>query len=78
VTRADTQPETRLESECRPLSGCITCSDEGIPMRVLQVDEARALALCEDAGGARSTVEIALVDAAPGDHVLVHAGTAIA
>jgi hydrogenase maturation factor len=47
-------------------------------MRVLEVDEARGLALCEDAGGARSTVEIALVDAGPGDEVLVHAGTAIA
>ena len=58
--------------------GCITCGDEGIVMRVLQVDETRALALCETAGGERSTVEIALVDAGPGDDVLVHAGTAIA
>jgi hydrogenase maturation factor len=58
--------------------GCITCGDEGIPMRVLAVDEERALALCETAGGERSTVEIALVDAGPGDEVLVHAGTAIA
>ena len=58
--------------------GCITCGDEGIVMRVLQVDEARGLALCETAGGERSTVEIALVDAGPGDDVLVHAGTAIA
>ena len=58
--------------------GCITCGDEGIPMRVIEVDETRGLALCETAGGERSTVEIALVDAAPGDQVLVHAGTAIA
>ncbi|MDQ1741473.1 MAG: HupF/HypC family [Pseudonocardiales bacterium] len=58
--------------------GCITCGDEGIPMRVLAIDEARALALCETAAGERSTVEIALVDAGPGDEVLVHAGTAIA
>jgi hypothetical protein len=58
--------------------GCITCGDEGIVMRVLQVDETRGLALCETAGGERSTVEIALVDAGPGDDVLVHAGTAIA
>jgi len=58
--------------------GCITCGDEGIPMRVLEVDEVRALALCETEAGERSTVEIALVDAGPGDHVLVHAGTAIA
>jgi hydrogenase maturation factor len=47
-------------------------------MRVIEVDEIRALALCETAAGERSTVEIALVDAGPGDEVLVHAGTAIA
>ena len=58
---------------------CITCSDEAVPVRVLRIDEARELALCEDARGARSSVEIALVDpVAPGDTVLVHAGTAIA
>ncbi len=47
-------------------------------MRVIQVDEERCLALCEAESGERSTVEIALVDAVPGDEVLVHAGTAIA
>ncbi len=47
-------------------------------MRVIEVDEARGLALCATAEGERSTVEIALVDAGPGDEVLVHAGTAIA
>ena len=62
----------------RDPDGCITCGDEGIVMRVIEVDETRALALCETAGGERSTVEIALVDAGPGDDVLVHAGTAIA
>ena len=57
---------------------CITCSDEGVPMRVVRTDEARALALCEDEAGARSSVEIALVDGvAPGDVLLVHAGTAL-
>ncbi len=56
---------------------CITCGDDGVPMRVLRVDEARALALCEDGDGARSSVEIALVDAAVGDTLLVHAGTAL-
>jgi hydrogenase assembly chaperone HypC/HupF len=57
---------------------CITCSDEGVPMRVVRTDEARALALCEDEAGARSSVEIALVDGvAPGDTLLVHAGTAL-
>jgi hydrogenase maturation factor len=56
---------------------CITCGDDGVPMRVLRVDEARGLALCEDDAGARSSIEIALVDAAPGDRLLVHAGTAL-
>ena len=59
-------------------SACITCGDEGIPMRVIEVDEIRALALCETAAGERSTVEIALVDGvADGDSLLVHAGTAL-
>jgi hydrogenase maturation factor len=57
---------------------CITCSDEGIPMRVERVDDARGLALCSADDGAKSTVEIALVDVTPGDRVLVHAGVALA
>lgn len=58
---------------------CITCGDDGVPMRVVDVDAGRLLALCEDEEtGDRSSVEIALVDAAPGDTVLVHAGTALA
>ncbi|MDW5593860.1 HypC/HybG/HupF family hydrogenase formation chaperone [Conexibacter stalactiti] len=56
---------------------CITCGDDGVPMRVLRIDAARGLALCEDAEGAHSSVEIALVDAGPGDTLLVHAGTAL-
>ena len=74
-----TDSEVSSDAACRrDPHGCITCGDEGIPMRVIVVDEARALALCETAGGERSTGEIALVDAGPGDEVLVHAGTAIA
>jgi hydrogenase assembly chaperone HypC/HupF len=58
---------------------CITCGDDGVPMRVVRVDDARVLALCEDDDGARSTVEIALVaPPEPGDMLLVHAGTALA
>jgi hydrogenase expression/formation protein HypC len=56
---------------------CITCGDDGVPMRVLRIDEPRALALCEGEDGGRSSVEIALVDAAVGDTLLVHAGTAL-
>jgi hydrogenase expression/formation protein HypC len=58
---------------------CITCSDEAIAMTVVRVDEERALALCEDERGARTSVEIALVEpVSPGDVLLVHAGTALA
>jgi hydrogenase expression/formation protein HypC len=57
---------------------CITCGDEGIPMRVLRIDEDRGLALCENEAGEQSTVEIALVEVERGDSVLVHAGVALA
>jgi hydrogenase maturation factor len=57
---------------------CITCSDEGIPMQVERIDAERGLALCAAESGAKSTVEIALVDVEPGDRVLVHAGVALA
>jgi hydrogenase assembly chaperone HypC/HupF len=57
---------------------CITCSDEGVPMRVERIDAARALALCSTEDGTKSTVEIALVEpVAPGDRLLVHAGVAL-
>ena len=47
-------------------------------MRVLEVDERRELALCENEAGGHATVEIALVaPVARGDALLVHAGTAI-
>ena len=58
---------------------CITCADDGVAMTVVAVDDVRGLALCEDGGGARSSVEVALVGPlAPGARLLVHAGTAIA
>jgi len=65
-------------SFCEPEHGCITCGDHAVAMRVLRVDETRVLALCEDGEGERSSVEIGLVEpVAPGDELLVHAGTAI-
>ncbi|WCB95127.1 hypothetical protein DSM104299_03869 [Baekduia alba] len=63
---------------CHDAHHCITCGDDGVPERVLAVDEARGLALCERDDGGHESVEIALV--APlsvGDSVLVHAGTAL-
>jgi hydrogenase assembly chaperone HypC/HupF len=63
---------------CSDPDHCITCADEGVPMTVVRVDVERMLALCEDDAGARSTVEIALVEPVePGDVLLVHAGTAL-
>jgi hydrogenase maturation factor len=57
---------------------CVTCSDEGVPMRVERIDRARGLALCATEDGSKSTVEIALVEpVAPGDRLLVHAGVAL-
>jgi hydrogenase expression/formation protein HypC len=58
---------------------CITCGDDGVAMAVIRVDGSRALALCEHEDGSHETVETALVDpVAPGDVLLVHAGTALA
>jgi hydrogenase maturation factor len=58
---------------------CVTCGDDGVPMRVLRVNERTGLALCADGEGRRRTVEVALVwPVAAGGRVLVHAGAAIA
>jgi hydrogenase assembly chaperone HypC/HupF len=58
---------------------CVTCADEGVAMRVVAVDAERGLALCGGGRGDRASVEIALVgEVAPGDALLVHAGTALA
>ena len=55
---------------------CITCGDVAIPMRVVGVG-ADGLADCVTEEGEASQVELALVDAGPGDEVLVHACVAI-
>ena len=58
---------------------CVTCGDDGVPMTVVRVDADRGLALCAGVDGDRASVETALVEpVAPGDRLLVHAGTAIA
>jgi hydrogenase maturation factor len=65
-------------TECVTAHGCITCGDEAIPMRVLQVDRERSLALCSDPTGERASVEISLVEPVlSGEVLLVHAGTAL-
>jgi len=55
---------------------CITCSDEALPVTVTRLlDDGLALV---DTGVSLEEVSIALVDAEPGDVVLVHAKEAIA
>ena len=69
---------TELAPSCDHTEGCITCGDEGLPLRVMRLDADRGLALCADDEGAEETVEVALVGpVAPGDMLLVHAGTAL-
>ncbi|MGH2713915.1 MAG: HypC/HybG/HupF family hydrogenase formation chaperone [Thermoleophilaceae bacterium] len=64
-------------NRCEHDDRCITCGDVAVEMTVLRVDDERGLALCE-AGGEKETVEIELVGpVAPGDGLLVHAGTAL-
>ena len=54
---------------------CLTCSDEAIPVRVVELlPEGLARV---DTGTSVEEVSVALVDAAIGDTILVHAGEAI-
>jgi hydrogenase maturation factor len=65
-------------SFCDHDAGCITCGDVAVAVAVLRVDQERELALCATDGGEKETVETALVGrVAPGDALLVHAGTAL-
>ena len=57
---------------------CVTCADEGVPMRILEAS-GDGLAVCVDGDGSQSTVMTDLVGpVASGDGVLVHAGVALA
>jgi hydrogenase expression/formation protein HypC len=55
---------------------CITCSDQAVEVRVVRLLDAD-LAVVATAAGTEE-VSVALVDAAPGDTILVHAKEAIA
>ena len=55
---------------------CITCSDEAVPVRVVRLLEADLAVV--DTGQTIEEVSVALVDAAVGDTILVHAKEAIA
>jgi hydrogenase maturation factor len=57
---------------------CITCSDEGLPMRVVGLPGADGIAICTDEAGAVQEVAVDLLEPlAIGDEILVHAGVAI-
>jgi hydrogenase maturation factor len=64
-------------SECEiPRGHCVTCSDEGVAMRVLELGE--DWAVCTDERGDRHEIAVDLVlPVALADEVLVHAGVAI-
>lgn len=55
---------------------CVTCSDEAVPVRVLRLLDG-GLADVDVGNGRVEQVSVALVDAAVGDTVLVHAKEAI-
>jgi len=56
--------------------GCVTCSDAGIPVRVVSVDGYDAL--CEDAAGNRAEIAVELVEpVGVGEILLTHGGVAI-
>ena len=57
---------------------CVTCSDEGTEMRVVEMGQ-NGLSVCDDGEGGSADVMTELVGSVvPGDVVLVHAGVAIA
>ena len=71
------EDEAMLPSHCTlDHDGCVTCSDAGIPVRVVSV--AGDDALCEDAADNRAWIAVELV--APvqaGEVLLTHGGVAI-
>jgi hydrogenase assembly chaperone HypC/HupF len=79
MSRLIADAASALAPTCDYTTGCITCGDVAVPLTVVRLDAERGLALCADDEGKSETVEIDLVaPVAPGDRLLVHAGTAIA
>ncbi len=61
---------------CAATPGCITCGDVAVQVVVARLLPDRMAAVI--AGAGEEEVSVALVDAKPGDTILVHAGEAIA
>jgi hydrogenase maturation factor len=67
-----------MSEACDARTGCITCGDQGVPMRVLALTPDGAVCV-EDDGTRHESIAVDLVEpVALGDRVLVHAGVAIA
>jgi hydrogenase maturation factor len=71
--------QTRVTAACVDVH-CITCGDQGVPLRIVALEGA-GLARCHDEAAPSepdTTVDVQLVgEVAPGDLVLVHAGVAL-
>jgi len=65
-----------LDAQCRVDEHCVTCSDEAVEVRVLELRPG-SMALV-DTGSTVEEVSVALVDTRVGGRILVHAGEAIA
>ena len=65
------------QSECDAHFSCPTCRDEGLPARVLTIDDFN-LAMVKTEEGEREVALDLLDDVQIGDFVLVHGATAIA
>lgn len=79
MTAVPIPPPTRREPVAAPACHddvCITCSDAAVPVRVTALLDGGLAAV--DTGIGIEEVSVALVDAAVGDVVLVHAKEAIA
>ena len=59
---------------CEDGGHCVTCSDEAVPLRVLEIHD-DGTALCD---GDVVVMTDLVGTVAPGDELLVHAGTALA
>jgi hydrogenase expression/formation protein HypC len=76
MSSADTSSADMKGDHCSGPT-CITCSDVAVPVTVLRL-LGDGLAVVDTGAGPAEEVSVALVDAAVGDVVLVHAGEAIA
>jgi len=71
-------PDTLSDGADAREGRCVTCSDAASWLRVVDVDDARAVARCVDGEGRREDVDIGVVDGVrTGDSLLVHAGAAL-